>query len=225
MTLATTVAETYVVRRGDDLVWIAAQFGTTTRAIIDANQIQNRSILYRGQRLQIPRNTPANTKLPLQAASTPNPVQIDAMATQMDANLVDKKVHVVHRGDSPRSIARRYAIPVNKLVAANNLQGPILFRGQQLIIPLDEQEIAPRGAEDSLAPSTVDTEVITVTKTVTKEIPVLMTELITVTEVVTVETPIVTHDVITVTETVTETILVTVTGGAAPCFSSTRCLG
>jgi LysM repeat protein len=44
----------YVVQRGDNLSRIAAHFGTTVSAIVQANNISNPSLIYAGQKLIIP---------------------------------------------------------------------------------------------------------------------------------------------------------------------------
>lgn len=48
---------TYVVQRGDTLSRIARQFGTTVEAIVAANNIVNRNLIYVGQVLTIPGGT------------------------------------------------------------------------------------------------------------------------------------------------------------------------
>jgi murein DD-endopeptidase MepM/ murein hydrolase activator NlpD len=49
-----TVTDVYVVRPGDTLSKIAAQFGTTVQAIMQANHLTNPNYIYSGQRLYIP---------------------------------------------------------------------------------------------------------------------------------------------------------------------------
>src|SRR6478609_11618060 len=58
---------TYRVQPGDTLISIAARYGTTVDAIVVANNLPNRSMIYVGQNLTIPTS---GTKPP--ASSPPN---------------------------------------------------------------------------------------------------------------------------------------------------------
>lgn len=53
-TSATSVAETYIVQRGDTLFTIAQRYGTTVSALVAANNLSNPDRLSVGQRLIIP---------------------------------------------------------------------------------------------------------------------------------------------------------------------------
>jgi putative chitinase len=101
----------YVVQRGDTLYSIARRYGTTVQAIAMTNNIVNPSRIYVGQRLVIhgyPYTPPA-----------PSP-----------------QVHVVQRGETLYSIARRYGTSVWAIAMANNLYNPnVIYAGQRLLIP------------------------------------------------------------------------------------------
>ncbi len=69
--------EIYVVQAGDSLLAIAARFGVTMQAIMDANNLTNPDFVFSGQRLVIPKNSaasPAATVAPT-AASAPSNTQ------------------------------------------------------------------------------------------------------------------------------------------------------
>lgn len=68
--------ETYVVQSGDTLITIAAMFGTTVQALMEANDISSPEALRAGQELIITRGTPtpAPTKTPTPTpTNTPGP--------------------------------------------------------------------------------------------------------------------------------------------------------
>lgn len=95
----------YVVQRGDTLYSIARRYGATVDAIMRANRLSS-TWIYVGQRLTIP-------------VATPPPMTI----------------HVVQRGDTLYSIARRYGTTVTAIQAANRLRSTTIYVGQRLLIP------------------------------------------------------------------------------------------
>ena len=101
---------TYVVQRGDTLYSIARRYGTTVQAIATLNRIVNPARIFVGQRLTI------------YGSTTPAPQP-------------SGQVHVVQRGETVYSIARRYHTTVWAIAIANHLYNPnIIYAGQRLII-------------------------------------------------------------------------------------------
>lgn len=99
----------YTVQPGDTLTRIAARFGTTVGAIVEANGLTNPNLIYVGQVLVIPAGV---------SASSP------------------ERVHVVQPGETLYRIALRYGITVERLMALNGLNNPNrIFVGQVLRIP------------------------------------------------------------------------------------------
>ena len=102
----------HVVRWGETLGSIAARYGVTVNAIMQANGLTNPNYVYVGQTLVIPigGTTPA----------------VSPSGT----------TYVVQWGDSLSSIAYRYGITVEALMAANGLTNPnFIYAGQTLSIP------------------------------------------------------------------------------------------
>ncbi len=103
----------HVVERGENLTLIAARYGTTVGAIVQANDIANPNLIYVGQRLVIPSAVEQPPELPTQA-----------------------QVHVVRPGEYLSLIARLYSTTVWTLAVANDLANPsLIYPEQRLIIP------------------------------------------------------------------------------------------
>jgi putative chitinase len=99
----------YTVQRGDNLSRIAARYGTTVQAIMNANGLRT-SVIQPGQVLFIPAGGGGGGSC--------------------------AQVHVVQRGDTLTQIARWYGVSVQQLVSANNIANPSrIYVGQRLCIP------------------------------------------------------------------------------------------
>ncbi len=120
----------HVVERGENLTLIAARYGTTVDAIVQANAIANPNLIYVGQRLVIPSI--------LQPPELPMPAQ----------------VHVVRPGEYLSLIARLYDTTVWALAAANDLSNPsLIYPGQRLLIPTRSETLpAPIRAVELVPP-------------------------------------------------------------------------
>ena len=109
---------TYRVQPGDTLTSIAARYGTTVDAIVVANNLPNRSMIYVGQTLTIPTGS---TKPP---------------ANNPPANNGQGGKYVVQSGDSFSLIAYKFGIDPQDLAAANGMTlSSVIFAGQVLTIP------------------------------------------------------------------------------------------
>ena len=103
---------TYIVQRGDTLYSLARRFGTTVQAIAQWNNIVNPSRIYVGQRLTI------------YSYTTVPPVPPGCGS------------HIVQRGETLYSLARRYGTTVWTLAMINSLPNPnVIYAGQRLILP------------------------------------------------------------------------------------------
>ncbi len=104
---------THRVRRGDTLSGIAGRHGTSVAAIMRSNNLRSAHRIWPGQRLQVP----------VQGAAAPPAAAASATGS-----------HVVRRGDSLYSIARRYGTTVAQLKAVNGLGSELIHPGQELRI-------------------------------------------------------------------------------------------
>jgi LysM repeat protein len=107
---------TYVVRPGDNLISIAARFGTTVQAIMSANGITDPNRIYVGQVLRIPTG----------GGGQPGG------GTQPGTGFY----YTVQRGDTLSGIAYRFGTTVQAIMAANGLANAnYIYVGQRLLIP------------------------------------------------------------------------------------------
>lgn len=116
----------HVVRWGESLFLIARRYGTTTSAIVSANNLRNPNYVYAGQRLVIPTSgsSPA-------AANT--------------------STHVVQRGDRLSTIAVRYGTTVSYLASLNGLRNPnFIWVGQRLRVPASPASTAPQNQSSTI---------------------------------------------------------------------------
>jgi murein DD-endopeptidase MepM/ murein hydrolase activator NlpD len=110
----------YVVQRGDTLFEIAQRYGTSVEAILDANEIADRSLIFTGQKLVIP-------------GAGSGKVSPDEGSLGTSAN---SRVHPVRAGENLLALAFRYGTTAWDLRQANDLNRfGLLWPGQPLIIP------------------------------------------------------------------------------------------
>ena len=117
---------TYTVEKGDTLYGIANKFSTTVQAIKKINNLTTNTLLP-GQQIYIP--TPS-TPTPTQPTNPPVPQEPETPYL----------IYTVQRGDSLWKISQKYDIPVNDIIAFNNLSSANLQIGDELRIPITSQE-------------------------------------------------------------------------------------
>jgi murein DD-endopeptidase MepM/ murein hydrolase activator NlpD len=115
---------TIIVGTSDTLDILAKRYNVSPAAILQANGYKGPRALSPGQQLIIPRQAVAAAPAPAVAAPASKPVASPS------------SVHIVNRGDTLMSIARRNNIPVADLARANNLETSArLSLGMKLNVP------------------------------------------------------------------------------------------
>ena len=124
---------TIIVGTSDTVDILAKRYNVSAASILHANGYKGPRTLSPGQALIIPRQTaavatPAAMPAPALAPPVAKPVAVVATAPST--------VHVVNRGDTLMSIARRNHVPVAELAKANNLDTTAkLSLGMKLTVP------------------------------------------------------------------------------------------
>lgn len=157
----------HTVRSGDTLTRIAQQYGVTVNDLVRHNNITNINVLRVGQRLIIPNTgrptatrtatstmqTPVRTATPAPPpgatrtspvatpTATPTPVTGGRSAPVATPTIRPTwqplPSYTVRSGDNLTSIALRFGVTVQALMARNNLRSDTIYVGQRLIIPVD----------------------------------------------------------------------------------------
>lgn len=95
----------YIVQKGDTLYSIATKLSTTVNELMELNNLTS-TVLSIGDKLLIPKSTATSYQ-----------------------------IYKVQKGDSLWSISQKYNIPVNELIALNNLTNLTLQIGDELKVP------------------------------------------------------------------------------------------
>jgi LysM repeat protein len=127
-----SAAGTYKVEPGDSLFSIAIRYGTTVDAIMTANGLTSRSIIYVGQVLTIPSAS---------AGQASNPSSQPGGGS-----------YVVQPGDTLSGIAVRFGTTTAAIMQANGLGSTAIYAGQRLTIPSGNQAPPPQPAPPTATP-------------------------------------------------------------------------
>jgi membrane-bound lytic murein transglycosylase D len=107
--------ERYAVRDGDTVLSIAQRFGTTPQHVRELNDLGNANTVQLGAEIRVPSAVTSLPPLVLQAAA-----RVDARDSPRRTRTV-RAVHVVRRGDSLWSIAKRHNMDVVTLASLNDI--------------------------------------------------------------------------------------------------------
>jgi membrane-bound lytic murein transglycosylase D len=106
------------VRNGETLSVIARKYRTSVKSIMRANNLRRSNYIVAGKRLKIPRRGYMQTR----------PQTVEKPRNGQAVN------HIVRKGDSLFTIAKRYGTTTKKIQKLNNLATTTLHKGQVLVI-------------------------------------------------------------------------------------------
>ena len=148
---STTTPSSYVIARGDTVGRIAARFGVTTQAVLNANGLAWSSIIYPGQKLTIPTTAPVLAATPVSSvtpsappavappAATPAAPVAPVATTPAPAAPAPAAVngsYVIQSGDNLSKIATKFGVSLQAILTANGLSlTSIIYTGRTLVIP------------------------------------------------------------------------------------------
>jgi murein DD-endopeptidase MepM/ murein hydrolase activator NlpD len=135
---------TIIVGTSDTLDILAKRYNVSTAEILKANGYKGPRALSPGQQLIIPPRQAVAAAAPAPAVATPATKPVAAVSS----------IHVVNRGDTLNSIARRNNMPVAELAKANHLDTSAkLSLGMKLTVPgAKSAAAAPAAAPVAAAP-------------------------------------------------------------------------
>jgi len=139
---STQAGTTIIVGTSDTLETLSRRYHVSSAAILQANGYKGPRALSPGQQLIIPRQTAAAAApAPALAAPASKPVAVAAST-----------VHVVNRGDTLLSIARRNNVTAADLSKANGLDSSSKLKlGQKLNVPAAKSAAAPAAQPAAVA--------------------------------------------------------------------------
>ncbi|WP_144714461.1 LysM peptidoglycan-binding domain-containing protein [Curtobacterium pusillum] len=119
----------YHVKQGDTVSGIAARVGVSTTALLSANKLSQRSVIYPGQTLRVP-SAGSAAAAPVAATSTGSS---SAGSSASSARAGSVKIGA---GDTIASIASAHGVSVSSLLSANGLTyTSTIYAGKTLVLP------------------------------------------------------------------------------------------
>jgi membrane-bound lytic murein transglycosylase D len=116
----------YKVKKKETLASVAQRFGTTTEVLAELNGIR-KTARVRGKTLTVPMPQPAPEAAPAVADDKASTPKVEAK----DLN----KYYTVKKGDTLKSLAKRFNVSTRLLSAWNNIKGKVALRpGRRIIV-------------------------------------------------------------------------------------------
>ncbi len=131
----------YHVKSGDTVSGIASRVGVSTTALLSANKLSQRSVIYPGQTLRVPHGSSGGGSVSTAAASS-------------GSSGSSKSSVKISSGDTIGSIAASHHVSVAALLSANGLTyTSTIYAGKTLVIPSSSSAAATAAAPSRAAVS------------------------------------------------------------------------
>ncbi|GAA3338934.1 hypothetical protein GCM10017714_12330 [Curtobacterium pusillum] len=121
----------YHVKQGDTVSGIASRVGVSTTALLSANKLSQRSVIYPGQTLRVP--SAGSTAAPVAVVSSGASASSSGASSGSSARAGSVKIGT---GDTIASIAAAHGVSVSALLSANGLTyTSTIYAGKTLVLP------------------------------------------------------------------------------------------
>ncbi len=138
-----SASSSYHVKQGDTVSGIAARVGVSTSALLAANKLSLRSVIYPGQTLTVPRAGTSGSS----SSSSSKPAASASSSAGAGSSATS---YTVKSGDTVSGIAGRVGVSTSALLAANKLgQRSVIYPGQKLTVPRAGSVATPTPAAGS----------------------------------------------------------------------------
>jgi LysM repeat protein len=114
----------HTVKEGETLLKIAIRYGATLTELKRANNMES-TLVKKGQKLRVSN---------LDAVETQSEVLSPSQSTYVN-NFSDAAIHIVEKGQTLYSLAKRYGTTVSELKQYNGLNSNLIIIGQKLSLP------------------------------------------------------------------------------------------
>ncbi len=130
----------YKLLPGDTPAIVAKKFGVPVQSLMEFNNITDPTKLRAGQELKIP--SVEGSKIKEEPKKESLKSEREEQKTESSApQSTEEKIHIVSKGDNPYTISKKYGVPLDALLKANQLtEKSTLSIGQKLIIPAPTKE-------------------------------------------------------------------------------------
>lgn len=123
----------YHVKQGDTVSAIAARVGVSTTALLGANKLSQRSVIYPGQTLRVPS---AGSAAPSASSSAASSSAASASSSASGSSASRSGSVKIGTGDTIASIAAAHGVSVSSLLSANGLTyTSTIYAGGTLVLP------------------------------------------------------------------------------------------
>ena len=129
---SSSASGSYHVKQGDTVSGIAARVGVSTTALLGANKLSQRSVIYPGQTLRVPTAGSASTATPASGSGASGSGS-GASGSGSSARAGSVRIGT---GDTIATIAAAHGVTVSALLSANGLTyTSTIYAGKTLVLP------------------------------------------------------------------------------------------
>ena len=114
--------EIYLVQKGDMISQLAIDFDTSSKRLIELNNLENPDVLYVGQKLKVPAGRKA--------------LSLSKTIPVSNLSVIEKgETYLIRSGDTLSEIAQRASVSVDDLRSLNQINDDKIYAGQKIFIP------------------------------------------------------------------------------------------